>query len=60
MALIFGGAILYEGTTGDLSTLSEFGGISIRELDKYFSQTEGQESKQQSGVGDFLDQQSDR
>jgi hypothetical protein len=25
LAFIFGGAILYEPTTGDLSTLSEFG-----------------------------------
>ena len=57
MALKFGEAILYEATTGDLFTLSEFGGISIGPLDKYLSQTEVPSSIRQ--LGQFLHQKSD-
>jgi hypothetical protein len=56
--IIFGKAFQYEPSTGDLSTVKEFGGISIGQLDKYLSQTEVQAAIRE--LGDFLEQQSDR
>jgi hypothetical protein len=38
MPFIFGGAFIYEPSTRDLSTVSEFGSILIGKLDKYLSQ----------------------
>ena len=56
--IIFGNAFQYEPSTGDLSTVPEFGGILIGQLDKYLSQAEVQAAIRE--FGDFLEQQSDR
>jgi hypothetical protein len=58
MPFIFGGAFIYEPSTGDLSTTEEFGGILIGQLDKYLSQAEVQAAIRD--LGEFLEQQSDR
>jgi hypothetical protein len=58
MAFIFGGAFLYEPSTGDLSTVPEFGGVLIGQLDKHLSQAEVQAAIRELGA--FLEQQSDR
>jgi hypothetical protein len=57
MPFIFGGAFLYEPSTGHLSTTEEFGGILIGQLDKYLSQAEVQAAIRE--FGEFLEQQSD-
>jgi hypothetical protein len=57
MPFIFGGAFIYEPSTGDLSTTEEFGSILIGQLDKYLSQAEVQAAIRE--FGDFLEQQSD-
>ena len=58
MSFISGGAFLYEPSTGDLSTVPEFGGVFIGRLDKHLSQAEVQAAIRESG--EFLKQQSDR
>jgi hypothetical protein len=57
-AIIFGNAFQYEPSTGDLSTVAEFGGVLIGQLDKYLSQAEVQAAIRD--LGEFLEQQSDR
>jgi hypothetical protein len=54
---IFGGAFIYEPSTGDLSTVPEFGGILIGQLNKYLAQNEVQAAIRE--LGEFLEQ-SDR
>jgi hypothetical protein len=54
-AIIFGKAFQYEPSTGDLSTVPEFGGISNGQLDKYLSQTEVQAAIRE--LGEVLEQQ---
>jgi hypothetical protein len=56
--IIFGNAFQYEPSTGNLSTVPEFGSILIGQLDKYLSQNEVQAAIRE--LGDFLEQQSDR
>jgi hypothetical protein len=56
--IIFGKAFQYEPSTGHLSTVPEFGGVLIGQLDKYLSQAEVQGAIR--GLGNFLEQQSDR
>jgi hypothetical protein len=58
MPFIFGGAFIYEPSTGHLSTTEEFGSILIGQLDKYLSQDEVQAAIRE--LGNFLKQQSDR
>jgi hypothetical protein len=58
MPFIFGGAFLYEPSTGDLSTVPEFGGVLIGHLDKYLSQAEVQAAIRE--LGEFLEEKSDR
>ena len=54
--IIFGNAFQYEPSTGDLSTVPEFGGVLIGQLDKYLSQAEVQAAIRE--FGEFLEQQS--
>ena len=56
--IIFGNAFRYEPSTGDLSTVPEFGGILIGQLDKYLSQAEVQAAIRE--LGEFLEEKSDR
>jgi hypothetical protein len=56
--LIFGGAFIYEPSTGDLSTVPEFGGILIGQLNKYLAQNEVQAAIRE--LGEFLEEKSDR
>ena len=57
MLFIFGGAFIYEPSTGHLTTVPEFGSILIGQLDKYLSQDEVQAAIRE--LGEFLEQ-SDR
>jgi hypothetical protein len=57
MPFIFGGALIYEPSTGNLCTTEEFGSILIGQLDKYLSQAEVQAAIRE--LGEFLEQ-SDR
>jgi hypothetical protein len=56
--IIFGNAFQYEPSTGDLSTVPEFGGVLIGQLDKYLSQAEVQTAIRD--LGEFLEEKSDR
>ena len=56
--IIFGDAFQYEPSTGDLSTVPEFGGVLIGQLDKYLSQAEVQTAIRD--LGEFLEEKSDR
>jgi hypothetical protein len=56
--IIFGNAFQYEPSTGDLSTVPEFGGFLIGQLDKYLSQAEVQGAIRE--LGEFLEEKSDR
>jgi hypothetical protein len=56
--IIFGNAFEYEPSTGDLSTVPEFGGVLIGQLDKYLSQAEVQTAIRD--LGEFLEEKSDR
>jgi hypothetical protein len=56
--IIFSDAFQCEPSTDNLSTVPEFGGILIGQLDKYLSQDEVQAAIRE--LGSFLGQQSDR
>jgi hypothetical protein len=52
--IIFGNAFQYEPSTGHLSTVPEFGGVLIGQLDKYLSQADVQAAIWE--LGEFLKQ----
>ena len=52
--IIFGNAFQHEPSTGDLSTVPEFGGVLIGQLDKYLSQAEVQAAIRE--LGEFMEQ----
>jgi len=56
--IIFGNAFQYEPSTGNLSTVPEFGGVLIGQLDKYLSQAEVQAAIRE--LGEFLEEKLDR
>jgi hypothetical protein len=58
MPFIFGGAFIYEPCTGDLSTVPEFGGVLIGQLEKFLSQDEVQAAIRK--LGEFMEEKSDR
>lgn len=55
MQIIFGGAFVYDPSSGELSTTEEFGNVLVGNIGKYLPQDEVQEAIRQLGA--FLEEQ---